>query len=142
MWLRSTVRLRFMKSISWHHFQTIVELAKTDFQYHRGIIYSIYYYILTKKNLFFPHERNFTLIYGPFSCLKNVFFGHILMENYVCSFKCSLNFRAHSLPSEPNKVVYTNFAKFQLQSMSSKIGRAFEKTNKSCFLSSFCQLQP
>ena len=32
-----------------------------------------------------------------------------------------------------NKVGYTNFAKFRLQSMSSKIERAFEKINEPCF---------
>ena len=77
--------------------------------------------------------RNFTLINGPFSCLIDVLFGPILMENYVGLFKCSLNFRAHALQFELNKVEYTNFAKFQLQSMSSKIEGAFEKTNKTCF---------
>ena len=87
--------------------------------------------------MFFPHERSFTLIYGPFSCLKNVLFGPILMENYVRFFKCSLNFRAHALQSELNKVGYTNFAKFRLQSMSSKIERAFEKNKQTMFLSYF-----
>jgi len=86
-----------------------------------------------KKKCVFPHMRNFTLIYGPFSCLIDVLFGPILMENYVRFFKCSLNFKAHALQFEPNKVEYTNFAKFQLQSMSSKIEGAFEKTNKQCF---------
>ena len=52
---------------------------------------------------------------------------------FVCFFKCSLNFRAHALQFELNKVEYTNFAKFQLQSMSSIIEGAFEKTNKQCF---------
>ena len=37
----STVRLRFRKSISGHHFQTIRKLAIIDFQYHREVIYSI-----------------------------------------------------------------------------------------------------
>ena len=38
--VRSTVRLRFRKSISGHHFQTIRKLANNDFQYHREVIYS------------------------------------------------------------------------------------------------------
>ena len=80
--VRSTVRLRFRKSISRHHFQTIRKLANTDFQYHRGVIYSIYQYILTKM-CFFPYEMNFTLIYGPYSCLIIVFFGPIFMEVVV-----------------------------------------------------------
>ena len=39
-------------------------------------------------------------------------------------FKCSLNFRAHALQLEFNKVGYTDFVKFRLQSMSSKIVQA------------------
>ena len=74
-----------------------------------------------KKNVFFPHLRNFTLIYGPCSCLIDVLFDPILMENYVCYFKCSLNSRANALQLERNKVGYTNFAEFPLQIMSSKI---------------------
>ena len=50
--VRSTVRLRFRKSVSGHHFQTIRKLANTDLQYHRGVMYSIYQYILTKKCVF------------------------------------------------------------------------------------------
>ena len=45
-------------------------------------------------------------------------------------FQCSLNFWAHALQSEFNKVSISNFVKFRLQSMSSKIERAFEKTTK------------
>ena len=63
-YLRSIVRLRYRKSISGHNFQTIRKLANTEFQYHIGVIYRIYRYILT-KNVLFPHERKFTLIYGP-----------------------------------------------------------------------------
>ena len=47
----------------------------------------------------------------------------------VCFFKCSLNFRAHALQSELNKVSISNFSKFQLQSNSSNIEQAFEKNN-------------
>ena len=53
-----------------------------------------------KKKSVFPHVRNLTLIYGPFSCLIDVLFCPILMENYVRFFKCSLNFRAHALQFE------------------------------------------
>ena len=98
-----------------------------------GRLFIIYSNLFLPKKCVFPHVRNFTLIYGPFSCLINVLFGPILMENYVRFFKCSLNLRAHALQFKLNKVKYTNFAKFQLQSMSSKIERAFEKTNKQCF---------
>ena len=77
--------------------------------------------------------RNFTLIYGPFSCLIHFLFGPILMDNYGRFFKCSLNFRANALQLELTNVRHTNFAKFHIQSMSSKIERAFEKTNISCF---------
>ena len=96
-------------------------------------LFIIYSNAFLQKKCVFPHVRNFTLIYGPFSCLIYGLFGPILMENYVRFFKCSLNFKAYALQFELNKVEYTNFAKFQLQSMSSKIEGAFEKTNKQCF---------
>ena len=59
--LRSTVRLRFRKSISWHHSQTIGKLASNDFNYHTEDVNSIYWYNLT-KNLLFPHVRNFAFV--------------------------------------------------------------------------------
>ena len=45
-------------------------------------------------------------------------------------FKLSLNFRAHALLSELDKVSKSNFVKYWLQSMSSKIERAFKKRIK------------
>ena len=39
--LGSTVRLRFRKSISGHHFQTIGKLASNDFNYHTEVANSI-----------------------------------------------------------------------------------------------------
>ena len=71
---------------------------------------------------------------GPYSCLIDGLFGPILMENSVCFFKCSLNLQAHALQFELNKVGYTNFAKVRLQSMSSKIERAFEKQTNHVFV--------
>ena len=57
-------------------------------------------------------------------------FGEMKIKTwFVCFFKCSLNLRAHALQSELSKVSIYNFVKFELQSMSSKIERAFEKTN-------------
>ena len=94
-----------------------------------------------QKKCVFTHVRNFTLIYGPFSWLIYVLFGPILMGNYVCFFRMLAYFRGHALQFELNKVGYTNFAKFRLQSMSSKFEWAFKKTNKLCFLSSFYQIQ-
>ena len=41
------------------------------------------------------------------------------MEILFVFSKGSFNFKAHALQLEPNKVEYTNFAKFWLQSMSS-----------------------
>ena len=93
-----------------------------------------------KKNVF-PHVRNFTLVYGSYSCLIDGLFGPILMENLVCFFNCSLNFQAHALQFELTKVGYTNFAKFLLQSMSSKIKQAFEKNDQTMFLSLFSQFK-
>ena len=49
---------------------------------------------------------------------------------FVVFFKGLLNFRADALQSELNKVSLSNFVKFQLQTMSFKIGPAFEKTTK------------
>ena len=45
-------------------------------------------------------------------------------------FKCSISFRAHALQSELNKVSMSNFVKFQLQRINSKIRRAFDKMTK------------
>jgi len=75
-------------------------------------LFIVYRNAFLPKKWFFPHVRNFTLIHGPFSCLIYVLFGPILMENYVRFFKCLLNFRAHALQFELNKVEITNFAKF------------------------------
>ena len=49
---------------------------------------------------------------------------------FVIFFKCSLNFRAHILQSELNKVSISKFVNFQLQGISSKIERAFENMTK------------
>ena len=99
-----------------------------------GRLFIIYSNAFLQKKCVFPHLRNFTLIYGPFSCLIDVLFGPILMENYLSFFKCSLNLRAHALQFELNKVEYTNFAKFQLQSMSFKIKGTFEKRTNNVFI--------
>ena len=55
------------------------------------------------------------------------------------SFKYPLNFRVLYLKSKLDKVWYTKFVKFRLESMSSQIERAFKK-KRIFFLSSFCQL--
>ena len=52
---------------------------------------------------------------------------------FCCFIKGSLNFRAHALQSELNKFSIWNFVRFWLQSMSSKIKWAFEKTTKNVF---------
>ena len=64
-----------------------------------------------------------------FSCPINVLFLFFFLF-----FKCSPNFRAHNLQSELNNVWYTNFVKFWLQSMRSKIERTFKKTIKYVFV--------
>ena len=81
----STVRLRFRKRISGHNFQTIRKLANNDFQYNSQQRDFFVYYtaIHSYKKSIFPHVRNFTLIYGPFSCLNIVLFSPIFMENFV-----------------------------------------------------------
>ena len=78
----STVRLKFSKSISGHHFQKIRSLAKNDFRYHREVINNIYQLILT-KNVFCPHVRNFPLMYGPYRYQIDVYFGPVLMDFFL-----------------------------------------------------------
>ena len=92
-----------------------------------GRLFIIHSNAFLRKKCVFPHVRKFTLIYGPYSCLIDVLFGPILMKNVIVFFKCLPNFRAHALQFELNKVEYTNFAKFQLQNLSSKIEGTFEK---------------
>ena len=75
--------------------------------------YEIYFFKVKKK----LQKKNTIKI----DLAKTYFFGF---------FKCSLNFRAHALQMELNKVSILNFVKFWLQSMSFKIERAFEKTTK------------
>ena len=134
--LGSTGRLRFRRSISGHHFQTTRNLANKDLQHYKEIIYSILQYIFynKKKRVFFLHLGNFKLIYDPLSCLNNFLLGPIFMDFFLPFFKCLLNFRAHALQLELNKVGYNNFFKFGLQSMSSKIERALEKRTKYVFV--------
>ena len=83
------------------HFQTIRKLANTDFQYHKGVTYSIYQYILTQKCVF-PSWKEFYIDLYPFSCL--------IIGRFCPLFKCLLNFRAYALQFKLNKVGYTNFA--------------------------------
>ena len=64
----------------------------------------VYSYIFLQKKCVFPYVGNFTLMYSPFSCLIAVLFGPILLENCVVFFKSSLNFKAHALQMELNKV--------------------------------------
>ena len=45
-------------------------------------------------------------------------------------FKFLLNFKAHALQLELNKVSISNFVKFRLQSLGSKIEQAFDKMTK------------
>ena len=124
--ITGTVRLRFRKSIFIPYFQNTRKLDNNYFQYHRDVIYSVLLYILTffKKICFFPHAIFFLWFW---------FFILILMENFVIFLKCSLNSRAHALQLELTKVWYTNFGKFRLQSMSSKMEQAFETMTKNIF---------
>ena len=94
-----------------------------------GGLFIIHSNAFLQKKCVFLYVRNLTLIYGPYSCLIAVLFASILMENFVCFFKCSLNFRAHALQSELSKTSISNFVKVELQSMDSIIERAFEKTS-------------
>ena len=49
---------------------------------------------------------------------------------FVCFFKCSFVLRVGAAIFELDKVSTSNFVKFEFRSMTLKIGRVFEKTNK------------
>ena len=98
-----------------------------------GRLLKIHINAFLQKKYVFPCVGDFTLIYGPYRCLEDGLFWPYFDEQFCLFFKCSLNFQAHALQFKLNKVGYTDFAEFQLQSMCSKIERAFEKTNKPCF---------
>ena len=81
--LRSTVRLRFRKSISEHHFQTMRKYLIMISNTIEGLFIEYSNTFLQKMCFFSCHVKNYTLIYGPFSCLIIVHFGPIIMENFV-----------------------------------------------------------
>ena len=57
--------------------------------------------------------------------------GKMKKKNIFCHFfKLSLNFKAHALKSEINKIIISHFVKFKLQIMSYKIEGTFEKITK------------
>ena len=94
-----------------------------------GRLFIIHSNAFLQKQCVFPCVRDFTLIFGPYSCLIDGLFGHILMKNFVGFFKCLLNCQAHALQFELKKVGYTNF---RLQSRSSNDERAFEEKKYIC----------
>ena len=89
------------------------------------------------KKCVFPHVRNFTLTYGLYSCLIDVIFGPILMEN--CVFFLSNSSSILKLMLCNTNITKLDILTFRLQKMSSKIEQAFEKNKQTMFLSSFCQ---
>ena len=46
-------------------------------------LFIVYRNMVLQQNGFVPHLRNFTMVYGPFSCLINVFFGLIFLEKFI-----------------------------------------------------------
>ena len=85
------------------------------------MLFIVYINTFLQKNVFFPHDFFFILIYGHF-LLPNYCPFELNFDGKFCLFfKRLLNFRTHALHLELNKVLYTNFVKFQLQSMSSII---------------------
>ena len=56
--------------------------------------------------------------------------GKMKIKHILSFFKCLLNFSAHPLQSELNKVIISNFGKFQLQRISPEIKRASKKITK------------
>ena len=91
------------KSISGHHFETMIKPANNNFQYHRETVLIKKTAIHSYKKKYFPHVRNFTLTCGPFSCLTNVLFIPIFYGKFCIFFKFLINLRAHALQSENNK---------------------------------------
>ena len=82
----------------------------------------------------------FTLIYGPFSCLIYVLFGPILMENYVCF--------SNSSSILELMLCNLNLTKLDILTLQSSNCRAWAlklsehlKKKKNMFLSSFYQIQ-
>ena len=96
------------------------------------VIYNLQQCILTKK-MCFSSCIEFYFDLWSFQLPNKCPFWPYFYGKFCNFFKCLPNFKAYALQLELNKVEYTNFAKFQLQSMSSKIEGAFEKTNKQCF---------
>ena len=67
----STVRLRFIKSTSGYHFQTIGKLDSNDFNYHTTEVFnSIYWYNHTKKCIFSSYKK-FSIGCGSFWLLSS-----------------------------------------------------------------------
>ena len=90
------------------------------------VFFILYSNTLLPKNCDFPHVRNFTLVYGLFSCLINVFFGTILMENFVI-FSNTRSILELMLCNR-------NFTKFDILTLISEIELAFEKNTKYVFV--------
>ena len=84
--------------------------------------------------MFFPHVKNLSLIYGHYRRIIDVFFDPILIENLVCFFKCSLNFRAHALQSELNKDEYTNFLGSDCRAWGLKLSEHLKKRTNNFFV--------
>ena len=93
-------------------------------------LFIVYSNTFLQKKCVFSSCKEFYIDLWSFQLPNNCPFWPYFYGKFCCFFKCSLNFRAHALQLELNKVGYTNFVKFRLQSMSSKIERAFEKRTK------------
>ena len=98
----------------------------------------VYIKTFLQKIYVFPPVRNWFMVL--FSCLINVLFSLILMDFFLLLFfKRSLNFRAHALQVEANKV----WCILSLLSSNSKAWalKLWENLKKQqiMFLSSFCQ---
>ena len=138
--LRSTVMLRFRKSISEHYFLTIWKWSNNDFQCHRGVIYRIQQYSLTKNVFLSPHVRNFTLIYGAFSCLIIVHFGLIFMENFVIFSNARSILELMRCNWNLKRLDILTLLSFDCKTWALRLSEHLKKL-QNMFLSSFCQLQ-
>ena len=94
-------------------------------------LFIVYNNIFLQKKVFFPHVRNFTLIYGPFNCLINVFFGPILLEKIVIFLKARSILEL--MLCNQNLDILTLLGS-DCMSMSCRIDQVFEKIIKYVFI--------
>ena len=107
-----------------------VAFFKTPHKY----IHIFFKFHILQKNVFFPHVRNFTLIYGPFNCLILVLFGPIFMENCVLFSNARSILELMCCNWNLTKLDILTLLSSDCRARALKIGRAFEKKTKYVFV--------